>query len=99
MLVVPAVSEGLKGSGLWHALPFGPVLTLNVDEDSVVPFSAHGVNVPVVVYEPHNAGVLNGARSPPKKCSSTSSKGTCGKNCEDTTPPSNNGSCSKCAVN
>src|SRR5581483_11610547 len=32
----------------------------------------------VVVYVPHRGGLASGARSPPKKCNSASSKGSCG---------------------
>ena len=49
MLVVPAVSDGANGSGFAHGLPFGPEMMLNSEEDSVVGFPDHGVNVPVVV--------------------------------------------------
>jgi hypothetical protein len=76
LLVVPAVKDGENGRGLSHGLPFGPAVTLNVDEESTVPLAVHGSIEATVVYGPHKAGVLNGARSPPKKCSSKSSNGS-----------------------
>jgi hypothetical protein len=78
MLVVPAVNDGLNGSGLWHGLPFGPETILNVELESTGSVPVHGAIDAVVVYAPHRAGVLNGARLPPKKCSSNVSNGSCG---------------------
>src|SRR6202046_4631401 len=51
---------------------------LNDDSAVTGPFPSHGVNTAVVVYIPHRVGVANGARSPPKKCSSRFSNGTSG---------------------
>src|SRR5580693_1639289 len=78
MFVVPAVNDGLNGRGLAQGLPLGPELTSNVEEDGTGGLPDHGAIEALVVYAPHNAGVANGARSPPKKCSSKSSNGSCG---------------------
>src|SRR6185437_5680792 len=78
MLVVPAVNDGLKGSGLEHGAPFGPETTSNVEADVDGSFPDHGAIDAVVVYAPHKPGVDSGARSPPKKCSFKSSNGSWG---------------------
>src|SRR6185437_5067793 len=78
MLVVPAVNDGLKGSGAEHGLPFGPETTSNVELESLGSLPDHGTIAAVVVYPPHNAGVDSGAREPPKKWSFRSSNGSCG---------------------
>src|SRR5580693_403336 len=78
MFVVPAVNDGLNGRGLAQGLPLGPELTSNVEEDGTGGLPDHGAIDALVVYAPHDAGVANGARLPPKKCSSRSSKGSCG---------------------
>jgi hypothetical protein len=79
ILVVPAVNDGANGRlAPGHEVPFGPCSMLK-DEDvftGVLP--SHGVNDARVVYVPHRDGVASGARSPPKKCSSRSSKGKSG---------------------
>src|ERR1700722_1898913 len=78
ILVVPAVSDGLNGSGLAQGRPPGPEITRNVEDGDAGGVPDHGAIELVVGYEPHEDGVANGARSPPKKCSSKSSKGTWG---------------------
>src|ERR1700682_4595852 len=78
MLVVPAVKLGSNGNGLRHGPPSGPVLISNVEDDSTAGLPDHGSIDATVVYEPHNAGVPNGALLPPKKCSLKSSNGNCG---------------------
>src|SRR6185312_11939628 len=77
-LEVPAVSVGENGNGLEHALPLGPEVMSNVEDGVTGAPPDHGEIDATVVYEPHGPGVLNGARSPPKKCSFRSSKGSCG---------------------
>src|SRR5580704_18372316 len=78
ILEVPTVRVGLNGSGSLHALPFGPLVTSNVELESTAPVSVHGSTAAVVVYAPHFDGVASGARSPPKKCSSKVSNGSWG---------------------
>ena len=77
-LVVPASNPGWNGRGLWHGEPLGPLVTSNVELELAGSLLDHGVNDAVLVYDPHDGGVLNGARLPPKKCSLASSNGTCG---------------------
>src|SRR5580693_350141 len=78
MFVLPAVNDGLNGNGSAHELPLGPLLTSNVEDDGTAGLPDHGAIDALVVYAPHNAGVANGALSPPKKCNSRSSNGSCG---------------------
>src|SRR6185312_781092 len=78
MFVAPAVNVGLNGNGFAHGLPFGPEMILNVEPESTGSSPDHGAIEALVVYDPHNEGVPSGARSPPKKCSSNISNGSCG---------------------
>src|SRR6267143_6252462 len=75
MFVEPAVSDGAKGNGSEHALPFGPVLIANGASRLAGWFPDHGAIDASVVYVPHNAGVPNGALSVPKNSSFSSSNG------------------------
>src|ERR1700727_604689 len=79
MFVAPAFTVGLNGSvAPGHEPPPGPCSILNDDSEVTGPLPSHGVKTAVVVYVPHRDGVDNGARSPPKKCSSRFSNGTSG---------------------
>ena len=77
MLVVPAVSDGANGRFCpGQGVPCGPEVIWNDEDVSTGPLPSHGVNEAFVVYVPQRDGVVSGARSPPKKCSSSSSKGS-----------------------
>src|ERR1039458_3973842 len=78
MFVVPDARAGENGSGLEHGAPPGPEVIWNVEDGLTAGVPDHGVNDVCVVYAPHNAGVLSGARAVPKKCSSRSLNGSCG---------------------
>src|ERR1700733_1231362 len=79
MLVVPAVNNGLNGRlRPGHGLPLGPEAIWKEEVVSIGPLPSHGVNKAWVVYVPQREGVVSGARSPPKKCSSRFSKGRSG---------------------
>src|SRR5487761_1195254 len=77
--VAPPVSDGSNGRlAPGPGPPPGPCSILNEDSEVTGPLPSHGVNTAVVVYVPQRDGVLNGARSPPKKCSSRFSNGSSG---------------------
>jgi hypothetical protein len=78
ILAIPAVNDGENGNGSEHGLPFGPDTTSNVEVEPTGSLPVHGTIDALVVYAPHKAGVLNGARFPPKKCSSNVSNGSWG---------------------
>src|ERR1700727_1969638 len=85
MLVVPAVSVGANGRlAPGHDVPCGPDVTSYVEDAETVCVASsnasavQGTNAAFVVYAPQRDGEASGARSPPKKCSSASSKAACG---------------------
>ena len=79
LLVVPPVKDGTNGNAApGHGLPFGPEVTSKPEELPIGALPDHGVNDALVVYVPQCDGVVSGARSPPKKCTSRFSNGTCG---------------------
>src|SRR3984957_818039 len=85
MFVAPPVNDGSNGRRApGHGRPAGssklagPLVISNVELESTSPDSVHGSIAAVVVYAPQRAGLANGALSPPKKCSSNVSNGSCG---------------------
>src|SRR5450759_3043881 len=71
LFVVPALNDGLNP-------PPHPVLMLNVSDGVTAGVPLQGVSDVWVWNVPHDGGVMNGARRPPKKCSFRSLNGSCG---------------------
>src|ERR1700683_1853934 len=77
--VLPDSSEALNGNEEpGQEPPPAPEVIANWPWEDTGSLPDHGANDAFVVYVPQCAGVASGARSPPKKCSSASSKGSCG---------------------
>src|SRR6185437_3904389 len=78
MFVEPAVNSGLNGNGSRQGALFWPEVIWKVDDGVEAGLPDHGSIDALVVYAPHNGGVVKGARAPPKKWISKSSNGSWG---------------------
>src|SRR6185437_10465829 len=78
MLVLPAVSSGLNGSGFVQGAPFCPEAIWNAEDGVEAGLPDHDSIDAFVVYVPHSGGVVKGERAPPKKWILKSSNGSCG---------------------
>ena len=105
ILLVPVVNVGLNGRlAPGHGLPFGPVVTSNVEADSTVAVSDHGVNAARRRVRPTARGGRQRRAFAAEEVQSMSSNGVSGRKSASGSP-AHRGSCwkigspSKCVVN